>query len=164
MVLRDGVGAAGSHRCVAGGTGGNRFGTAIHGTVSAESHGEGPPERVKPGVANIGTDHAVRLVAGSDQIVVMPGYYLSASDGQPPNPAHPIDATAPPIVRLAIGETEIGDELGSSPATWRFRRSKESQSLSAGQPTRQHLLGNRPLPPCLPSRRPQRDPEWSGDE
>ena len=66
------------------------------------------------GVANIGTSGAVSFAAAGRVVMLEPGFYAIAQTGKPPGAAQPTNATAPPAVRQAIGETEMGDDLGSA--------------------------------------------------
>ena len=66
------------------------------------------------GVANIGSGGAVSFMAGGRVVILEPGFYSIAQAGKPPSAEAPMSAKAPPVVREAIGETEVGDDLGST--------------------------------------------------
>jgi len=66
------------------------------------------------GVVNIGSSGAVSFVAGGRVVILEPGFYAIAPAGKPPGAAEPVSAKAPPVVRQAIGNTEIGDDLGAT--------------------------------------------------
>jgi len=66
------------------------------------------------GVVNIGTSGAVSFAAAGRVVMVEPGFYAIARAGKPPGAAEPMSAKAPPAVREAIGETEIGDDPGAT--------------------------------------------------
>jgi len=66
------------------------------------------------GVVNIGSGGAVSFVAGGRVVILEPGFYSIARAGKPPSAAEPMSATAPPAVRQAVGDTEVGDDLGST--------------------------------------------------
>jgi hypothetical protein len=66
------------------------------------------------GVVNIGSAGAVSFMAEGRVVILEPGFYSIAPAGKPPGAAEPMSAQAPPAVREAIGETEIGDDLGSA--------------------------------------------------
>ena len=66
------------------------------------------------GAANIGTSGAVSFAAAGRVVMLEPGFYTIAQTGKPPGAAQPMNATVPPVVRQAIGETEMGDDLGSA--------------------------------------------------
>lgn len=66
------------------------------------------------GVVNIGSNGAISFVAEGRVVILEPGFYSIAQAGRPPSAAEPMSPKAPPAVRKAIGETEIGDDLGSA--------------------------------------------------
>ena len=66
------------------------------------------------GVVNIGSSGAVSFVAGGRVVILEPGFYSIAPAGKPPGAAEPVSAKAPPVVQQAIGDTEVGDDLGAT--------------------------------------------------
>lgn len=66
------------------------------------------------GVVNIGSGGAVSFVAEGRVVILEPGFYSIAQAGRPPGAAEPMSAKAPPAIRHVVGETEIGDDLGSA--------------------------------------------------
>ncbi len=66
------------------------------------------------GVVNIGSGGAVSFVAGGRVVILEPGFYAIAPAGKPPGTSQPVNAKAPPVVRQAIDDTEVGDDLGAT--------------------------------------------------
>ena len=84
------------------------------------------------GVVNIGSGGAASFVAEGRVVMLEPGFYSIAQAGRPPSAAEPMSAKAPPAVRKAIGETEIGDDLG--PAVSELAQQEIEEELRACPP------------------------------
>jgi hypothetical protein len=63
------------------------------------------------GVANVGSGGAVSFVTGGRVVILGPGTYAVAASGMPPGRAEMLGDRTPPIVRQAIRDTEVRDQL-----------------------------------------------------
>lgn len=107
------------------------------------------------GVVNIGTGGAVSLLAEGRVVILKPGYYSIAAAGKPPSPAQPADAMAPPTVRQAIDETEVGEMSSVAPGELAEQEIEEElRACPPGSPPGGICPRKAPLPALPPSTPP----------
>jgi hypothetical protein len=106
------------------------------------------------GFVNIGSRGAVMLTAGGGVVILEPGFYSIAPVGKLPSPARLVDATAPPAVRLVIGETEVVEELVSAPGELVAHEIEEELPVCPPDSPPGGICPRKPPPAALPPSTP----------